>query len=280
MGNFTNFSVSYDTNRVGFLKEGDISYYFENLKLIDVELLTNDFVRNSIFIKIDNIISNSVVFRIKSFETSDFKIPPFYVKVIEKEATNIHFIPEITIKVTPVSIKSTNKQPIEEIYNFFDPLWFIIPSILIVSFALGYFFYMFFRGREKQKIKETEIEVDPVKEFEEQIKKIKDMELTSKNYKEIFTIISEAVRKLLGRKLEFNALEMASSEIINYLKNLDSLQKDEFLKIVSHIFKLCDRVKFAKHIPVKEEKESCISECEELLKFFIKEDSTSLEVEK
>ncbi|MGC8765230.1 MAG: hypothetical protein ACP5QT_05025 [Brevinematia bacterium] len=267
----TNFTLIYDTNKVGFLKEGIVTYHFDNLKILDVSLLNNDFVRNSVILKIDSFDTNTINFRIRSFEKSEFKIPPFQIKAIDGNATNVFIIPQTIIKTTPVSINVTNKQPIEEIYSFFDPSWIILPIILALVAASVFLSIKFFKNRKK-KIEER-TEVNPIDEFIARIAKIKAMELTKQNYKEIFVKISEGVRTLLEKLLKFNALEMASSEILNFLKNATN---EEIVEITGYILKHCDRVKFAKHIPTLEEKENCILECENLVQLLTKKEEEKL----
>lgn len=61
---------------------------------------------------------------------------------------------------------------------------------------------------------------------------------------------------------QINALEMSTSELKAYFKK-ESKKKPvlvEILEINTHIFKLCDRVKFAKHIPDEKQKRNAIED--------------------
>jgi predicted transcriptional regulator len=103
------------------------------------------------------------------------------------------------------------------------------------------------------------------------------MPFSEKDYKEIFVKISEAVREFLENIYSFNALEMGTREILNYFKKLKDIEhKEEVKEIITHIFKISDRVKFAKHIPTLQEKEICIKECENLLNLLTKKEDETL----
>ncbi len=265
MSNITNFVVIYETNKIGFLKKFDITYKFDNINIIKADILSNNFASNSILINIKKVENDNITFEVKSFELSNFTIPSLYLTIKDSDRmTNIVISPQ-TISYNPVSIKVTNKQPIENIYSFIDPLWFIIPSIIILLSIAG---FLIFKNKKKEKERKEEEKslINPFELFQEKLLEIKNLDF-DKNKKEIFIKISEELRRFLENILKFNALEMGSREILNHLKRLKDLKdKDEIIEIIGHVLKICDRVKFAKHIPSIDEKENCITECENLLK--------------
>ncbi|MCX7820514.1 MAG: hypothetical protein N2258_02440 [Brevinematales bacterium] len=262
----TNFTISYDTNKIGFLKTSEITYKFDNLKVLDIELSTNNFVSNSILLNIKNIETNQIIFEVKSFETKEFFIPSFTLKAEISNKTNEILIPEQKVTYEEAKIKVTNKQPIEGIYNFIDPMWFIIPSFLIIAGILGFILFKFFKKSKKKEENPEIVKIDPLDKFKQNIEEIKNIPFSEKTYKEIFVKISEATREFLENVYNFNALEMGTREILQYFKKLKDIEhKEEIIEIISHIFKICDRVKFAKHIPTIEEKDICIKECENII---------------
>ncbi len=273
----TNFTLLYDTNKIGFLKTEEIIFQFDNLKIIKIELSSNNFVSNSILLNIKKIETNQIVFQIKIFETKEFKIPSFLLTAEISNKTNDFLIPEQTISYQEATIKVTNKQPIEEIYNFFNPLWFIIPTLLIIAGISFYLFVKIFK-KKKEKTKELEeVKIDPLEKFKKNIEEIKNIPFSEKNYKEIFVKISESVREFLENIYNFNALEMGTREILSYFKKLKHIEhKEEIIEIIIHIFKISDRVKYAKHVPTIEEKDNCIKECENLANLFNKKEDESL----
>lgn len=273
----TNFSLLYDTNKIGFLKSGEIVYKFDGLKIIDIEISSNNFVSNSILLNLKNIETNKITFEVKSFEKKEFKIPAILVKAEISNKTNEFLIPEQKISYQETDIKITNKQPIEGIYSFGDPLWLIIPALLIMAGIIGFLFFKLVRKQKSEIKKEEEIKINPYDKFRQNIEEIKKMPFSEKDYKETFVKISEAVREFLENIYNFNALEMGTREILNYFKRLKDIEhKEEVLEIITHIFKISDRVKFAKHIPKLEEKEICIKECENLLNLLIKKEDERL----
>lgn len=258
MNRVADFTLHYNTNEIGFLKEGFVRYDFKNLTPIEISLLSNDFSRNSILIKNYEISNNSVYFRIKSFEPSNFNIPAFYIRGVENGITNTYLISQVNISTTPYTIKVTNIQPIEEIFDFVDILPFLIILALILIFGSGYLIFKFLKKSRSSNANENR-NYDPFAVFIESLNRIEKEELNEKNYKEIFVKISEIIRNFLEGTLKFNAPEMSTTEIENYLKKARiNYELSEFRKILREVLKLCDRVKYAKHLPSQNEKQWAI----------------------
>jgi hypothetical protein len=266
METITNFDIVYDTNNTGFLKESLISFYFKGINPEEVLMITNDFARNSISVKVEKVISNSVELRIKSFELSNFKTPAFYLRGKQNGLVKEFFVPEIEIKTSPRILSITNKKPVEEIFGFFDPLPYVLILIVILTGVAGFLLFKFFRNKKDKTLKE--VEIDPLSEFIENLEKIEKIQLNEKNYKEIFSEISEALRRFLERKLNFNALEMTSSEIILYLKYESREVSEDVIKNIDEILKITDRVKFAKYFPSSYEKDVCLKKAMEIAKSY------------
>jgi hypothetical protein len=256
--------INLDTNNIKFLKEFNIVYTLPpEEKVTDVVTTNYDFAKTSILLNLTSISNNTFTVWVKNFEISNFSIPRLKVKSIKGNSVSEFETPEISITQPPLGVSITNKAPIEDIFVLRDyqMLWIII---LILCIVLGVVFFIF-KWMNKEEISEkagARESVDPYKEALNGLNQLNETTLNNDNYKEVFVRISEIVRGFLERVFPINALEMSTSEIKAYFKK-ESKKKpvlEEILEINTHIFKLCDRVKFAKHIPDEKQKRTAIGD--------------------
>lgn len=79
--------------------------------------------------------------------------------------------------------------------------------------------------------------------------------------KQYYYSLSEILKRYLERRFEFNATEQTTTEIINVLKQRKTPGRDEF----GRFFTSADLVKYAKHIPDREEIESAAEQAKNLV---------------
>ncbi len=255
--------IILDTNNIKFLKEFNIVYTLPPEEIVTDVIATNyDFAKTSILLNLKSISSNTFIIWVKNFEISNFTIPKLKVKSVKGNKVSEFETPEISIIQQPLGILITNKAPVEDIFVIRDYLilWVII-IILILAFTVGFLIFKFKGKNIKEKTKEQVI-ADPYKEAVIELNKLNETALNNDNYKEVFVKVSEIVRGFLEHVFQINALEMSTSELKAYFKK-ESKKKPvlvEILEINTHIFKLCDRVKFAKHIPDEKQKRNAIED--------------------
>ncbi len=256
--------ILLETNQVRFLKEFRGVYTFpDNEKILNVITTNYDFAQTSLLISLEDISNNSFSVKIKSLELSNFIIPGIRVTTVRENKTNEFLTPEYPVVQNPLAVNITNKAPIEDIFAIRDYflLYVIIAAALIISLISFVIFRLLKRKNYAMKDQINE-KTDPYDDAITSLNRIKDINLDENNSKEIFVEISETIRRFIERIFKINALEMSTSEIMGEFKNLlkSNASLSELCEIVFHIFRMCDRVKYAKFLPENEHKHTAIEE--------------------
>jgi hypothetical protein len=89
--------------------------------------------------------------------------------------------------------------------------------------------------------------------------------LAKARYKDHHYRISEVLKRYLGRRFQFDALESTSAEVLQSLSRFDSLDA-RVVERVRTLFDALDRVKFTDHIPSQAEAERALEEAQELVR--------------
>lgn len=260
----TNFQVTAELPQglTRFLGEFDVIYHLPaNLTVIGA--VTNyPFAHFSVAITITKITSNSITARVKSYEITNFIIPPMLVTAIFGDgSTNMFLTPPV--EVVSVATNVTNGlAELEDIYVIRDWLWVLWAGLALI--AAGGIFYLVTRlvALRKQKLEEIANSIDPFEQMTDALKELSKWEVNDENYKEYFVRVSETDRRFVERVLEFNALELSTSEIRSALGKMDV--KETIREVVLFILKTCDRVKYAKHKPTTEQVREVLTESKNL----------------
>lgn len=260
----TNFRISIYSTNISFMKKFPLIYEFPfGTKILSLNTTNFDFAKYSVDIAVSNISSNAVLLFVTPYEISNFIMPPLEVKTILSNSTN-HFL------TAPFNIKSQifkgevkQMAPLEDIFEMHD-YWWILYSLLGIAVVVGIIFLIRWILSKRTKTDEEEEEwEDPYEEIIFRLEELKKLEIDKSNYKSYFSKVADVDRKFLGRVLNFIAPEMATTEIRVYLKDIDV--GEEILEIITYLFKLCDRVKYAKHHPTKEQIAAALTESFQLV---------------
>jgi len=127
------------------------------------------------------------------------------------------------------------------------PLWAAAVAFLLLLAAVAAVLY-FLRKRKTPAVPAAPPEpIDEIREFE----RIKELRLHEKGkIRELYIMVSNAMRGFLHRNLEFDALYETTEEILDRLSR-DSVDDVTYEKI-REIFHESDMVKFAKYVPAPE----------------------------
>ena len=216
-------------------------------------------------------------FLVYVFAPDTLRVGPFIVQYVSADGDTASLLSDtITFTVTgvvenPESPPLPNRIPLE-IASRGIPLWMLIvlaSLILIAALACAYFIY------RKKRLKHFPMKpIDEIGEFE-RIRKLKLSE--SVRFKELYFLVSTAMRGFIHRKMEFDAMYETTHEIT---QNLAKSPRDAGIKnSLSEILEESDRVKFARHIPSPELTSSLIDRAIEPVKAILAEIERKKEAE-
>ncbi len=241
----------------------EIVYAIRNQdKILSFDGTPVSFDKTSVDIRLKSLSNTRLVFSVTPYEVSNFQMPPLSLTALKNHQTN-----RFLTYSFPVPILSTNSQvikqpePMEEIFNIIDFIPIIIALTLLT--VLAFIVYRFLNRSKTKALQSIEPQIDPFEEALQALKKLESVS-TEKNFKPYFIRLSEIVRRFIQKTSAVNALEMASSEILRSLKNNKQFLSDSF-EILQYILRICDRVKYAKHIPTEEQIKLSMQESRNLI---------------
>lgn len=222
-----------------------------NAGILEIGLTNFDFSRVSVILSVESSQNGQVTIKVKSFEVSNFIVPPLPLRHAEGNITNTVLTPEVPIEQEPLPITVSNIAPMEDIYSISDPTIGIIILIALLILGGGGFFVYQFLIRKKGPALPSFIRTDPYEEALKQLNRLKQTRMNARNFKEIYLGIWETVRRFLERVFDFRAMEMSTSEIVSHFnrsagKGPSDTALEEIHDIALHLLKNCDRVKYAK----------------------------------
>lgn len=196
-------------------------------------------------------------YTITSFDSAFYYIPPFKVKVDNKEYQS----KALALKVLTLPVDTAHPDQFFGPKDIMDPPfswsdWALVIWLSLLAIPLTVLvIYLIVRYKDNKPIIRR-VKVEPklpphqqaMKEIE-RIKAEKDWQQGDKA-KDYYTELTDAIRVYIKERFGFNALEMTSSEIIDrLLKEKDQKMIDE----LRSLFETADLVKFAKHSPLLNE---------------------------
>jgi hypothetical protein len=228
-----------------YLKTPSDSYEIENKKQVSSSSVNNNVTTETEFV-IYNFAPDTLV--VGPFTVDYIRVPGDSGSVDSKK---IVILVKSVLK-TPDSPPLPDRAPLE-IKSTGPALWkiFLILIIILAAAALAYYF---FKHRIKEKpLKKENYFIDEISEFE-RIKQFGLLE--SGKIKELYFLVSNAMRGFIQRNMETEALYETTDEIMLNLskkyKNQETLQK------IKEIFEESDMVKFAKYNPSSEQSSTLI----------------------
>ena len=166
-----------------------------------------------------------------------------------------------------------NRNPLKIVAQGF-PLWLIILLVIIIAVMIIIIVILIRRKKTTQEPIMDE-SIDELGEFE-RIRKLRLYE--SGQIKDLYILVSFALRGFIHRNMEFDALFETTGEII---KNLQRTYDDEILiGTIREILDESDKVKFAKYLPPDESAATLIDRASEPVKKVLDEIFQRRELEK
>ena len=196
---------------------------------------------------------------VTSFDSTLYEIPPFEVLVDD----SVFKSNALALAVYTVPIDTANLQNIcgpKEVWDV-DLTWeeyrdAVHLGIILLFFALALAWVVVRFVKNKPIIRIVKIKPKEPSHVValSKIDEIKSDEAwrQENNTKEYYTKLTDALREYMHNRFKFNATEMTTSEIIDYLHKIKS---EENINELKEILEVADLVKFAKFCPTMNEKD-------------------------
>jgi hypothetical protein len=208
-------------------------------------------------IKEDGLISQTIDYEISVFDTGRFEIPPFPVAFAESDTSQKYQI--IQSEPLEITVNSVLGAEDNEIRDIKPPLaiplnywrWVIFGSValtvILAILLVIYYFHWRKKGiplfRKEPVRPAHEIALEDIEAFSQQWSEL----FQEGEYKQIFTRVSEILRRYLENRYFVKALEETTTEIRQSLEEID-LENDSRFQAIG-VLEFSDLVKFAKFIP-------------------------------
>ncbi len=208
---------------------------------------------------------NKSEYVITTFTTGEYVIPPITIKYTDPggERKEIKSEP-LFILVKSVGASESDKEDVRGLKPPIDirgAYWayLIILPVLAVLAAAGFLYYrQKAKGLALPEIPE-ELRKPPWEVALLELDLLQDSGLLeNKQIKEYFIVLSDIIRKYMGRRYEIKALDRTTEEIRQEVKGLKLEQ--QMAQLIFGLLLFCDLVKFAKYIPSDEEVEKSTDE--------------------
>jgi hypothetical protein len=199
------------------------------------------------------------------FKLGGGKIPG--LKVVNAKDTSDFKITD-SVEIIVKKVAASDSGDIIDIYgqeslSYGKAFWLTIIGVILVLALGAYLFDRFVRKKEKPAEKPAEPPVPPEIQFEKEIASLLAARLLEKGEtKEFHLRISEILRRYLGARLDFYALESTTTELLFMLK-LRNIEKD-VMRRIENFCELNDPVKFAKWIPPVDMSENLVALAREI----------------
>ncbi|GAB6281406.1 MAG: hypothetical protein STSR0008_01450 [Ignavibacterium sp.] len=215
-----------------------------------------EFVRKdtTLSIKEKNYLITDYKFIFIGFDSNNVVIPSITIPYKFKNDTTIRFArtDSLQILVSTVSVDTSKdikdiKKPIKIPFDWKNLLMWIVVIILVL--VLVYFIYKkFIKGKKKITKEEIVIKL-PHERALESLEELEKKQLYQKGLiKEYHTEITEIIRKYFEERFDFPAMELTTTEAINFLVKIP--KANEIVNLTNEFLNNADMVKFAKFVPM------------------------------
>lgn len=198
------------------------------------------------------------------FDSNNVVIPSITIPYKFKNDTTIRFAKTDSLKilVSSVSVDTSKdikdiKQPLKIPFDWKNLLMWIV--IILIILALVYFIYKkYIKGRKKITKEKIVIKL-PHERALESLDELEKKQLYQKGLiKEYHTEITEIIRKYFEERFGFPALELTTTEAINFLIKIPEAK--EIVNLTNDFLNNADMVKFAKFVPMNDVNEEMMKQ--------------------
>lgn len=202
---------------------------------------------------IENKVTFSKNFTLAYYDSAEVYVPSFaFILTNNNDTTKKYFNSDsLRLIIHSLEVKSEEdikdiKEPIKIPLDILEIVLWVLLALLVL--AIIFFLAKKFLKKEKQEIVKPQIILPPHVLALTKLDELEREKLwQSGKVKEYHSRITEIVREYFERRFSFPALELTSSEQIQYLKNLDEAKN--IINTTESFFTNADLVKFAKFNP-------------------------------
>jgi hypothetical protein len=200
--------------------------------------------------------SDSLIYELQYFGNEDLLIPTMPVTFFSQQDTSVVSTDPILLYFkTVVAEGDTTLKPLKPNFGFSRLLWpWILAGFLISAFLIWWYR---FRDLQEQVEPEPEPQIqpfnNPIKELESALKNIKSESniAETKNFKDFYSDIGDAIRTYFEELYKIPALESTTSEMLRYVEAYGV--DDTMAEKTRMVLQRADLVKFAKFTPTLED---------------------------
>lgn len=216
------------------------------------------------------------------YDSSEIYIPSLhFVLTSNQDTTKFSFYSDsLLVKVHSLEIKTDSdikdiKEPIKIPLDILEIILWTLLALLVL--AIIFLVIKKFIRKERKQITEPQIILPPHVLALTKLDELEREKLWQNGrVKEYHSRITEIVREYFERRFSFPALELTSSEQIQYLKNYD--ESKSVINITESFFTNADLVKFAKFNPVPDLNEIMMIQAKKIINLTIpKEEDSKVE---
>jgi hypothetical protein len=136
--------------------------------------------------------------------------------------------------------------------------------LLILLALAGLLAYLLYRRRKRRPATVVEAPPKPIDELEA-FDQIAAMGLLARGeYKQHYSLVSDAVRRYVERRYRIEAMERTTWEVVSEMRQ--ARMERATVEAFDTFLSACDLVKFAKHIPPMEEMEGVVDRAKEIVR--------------
>lgn len=261
VGDFINLKINAEYSKEFILQEPLYRDSLKKFEIIKETPFKSDTLQNKItYLK---------EFVLSFYDSAEVYIPSFaFVLTAKGDTSKIYFYSDsILVKIHSLEIKAEEdikdiKAPIKIPLNILEIILWTLLVLLIL--ALIYFIVKKFLKRKIMQVEKPEIILPP---FVVALTKLDELEKEklwqNGKVKEYHSRITEIIREYFERRFSFPALELTSSEQIQFLAGIKEAEK--ILKTTEEFFTNADLVKFAKFNPVPDLNAIMMSQAKEIV---------------
>ncbi len=213
---------------------------------------------------------DSLHYQLQFWATDTTTIPALPVQLISNNDTTTIYSEPVTIGFSSV-LQSENEElrPLKPIFDFAAAWWPWLLAFLIILLlaAAGYYWYKnYYHEADKEPAPSFTPEpfLNPLKELENNLRQLKNIELTERaHFEQYYISLGDAIRQYFEQMYSIPAMESSSREIIHELdrRAIDNRMVEQ----TRIVLREADMVKFANFTPTQEQAKKAYAKGEEFL---------------
>lgn len=208
-------------------------------------------------------------YTLTAFDSGYYEIPAQKLNFINEEGTQTILSNPAYLYVNTIPVDTAQDfKPIFEIEEEDAPSWwtvvkdhileykyyYIIVFIVLIALGIGIFFLIKYLNNKKKAPKKTVQEIPFIK-AQRRIQELINSNIWNEgNYKEYASILSDIIKDYIEESYALPANEMTTRDLLHTVKKSKELRTIH--QELRTVLQLTDLIKFAKHLPIQEDKES------------------------